>query len=196
MSILTLFQLFFAPPKGWQAVIRRNLSVHGLFLLHVIPFSLIPPIMLYMAGSKGELLFLDLLPQNKLLIVCVAFFIVQLIAVPAMAIMIKQLADIVEAKPTFAQAFTLAAISPTPLWLMPVFLLFPDMAVILIVLSLAMMAAAGFIFYGIPEALNVRDEGKRILLFGAVLTAGVVAAAFLMIITFVMWGSMQSLHLA
>lgn len=150
--------------------------------------------MLYVAGTRGELLLLELLPQNKLLLVCIAFFIVEIVSVAIMALLIKQLSDVVEAKPTYIQAYTLAAYAPTPLWMMPIFLLFPSMAVILVVLSFAMMASAGFIYYGIPETLEVKEEGHRFLLFGAILTAGVIASGFLMIVTLVMWGSVQNLH--
>lgn len=194
MSVLTLFQLFFTPAEGWKNLTKKKHALHTIFLLHVVPFSLIPPVMLYVAGTRGELLLLELLPQNKLLLVCIAFFIVEIVSVAIMALLIKQLSDVVEAKPTYIQAYTLAAYAPTPLWMMPIFLLFPSMAVILVVLSFAMMASAGFIYYGIPETLEVKEEGHRFLLFGAILTAGVIASGFLMIVTLVMWGSVQNLH--
>ena len=60
MSISTLFKLFFSPTQGWQALISKRAPVHRLFLLHVVPFSLIPPLMIYMAGNKGQILFLYL----------------------------------------------------------------------------------------------------------------------------------------
>lgn len=196
MNISTLFNLFFSPTQGWQALVSQRPPVHRLFLLHVVPFALIPPLMIYLAGNKGQILFLDLLSANKLLIVAIAFFLVQLIAVPLMASVIKQLAEIAEAHPTYIQAFTLAAVAPTPLWLMPVFLLVPNMLVMLVVTSLAMMASAGFIYYGIPETLGIREQGHRNLLFGAILTAGLIAWGFLMITTLVIWGSVQNLQLA
>lgn len=196
MNLSTLFKLFFSPTQGWQSLVSKHPPVHRLFLLHVVPFALIPPLMIYMAGNKGQILFLDLLPASKLLIVAIAFFLIQLIAVPLMASVIKQLCEVVEAHPTYIQAFTLAAVAPTPLWLMPVFLLMPNMLVMLVVTSLAMMASAGFIYYGIPETLEVREEGHRNLLFGAILTAGLVAWGFLMVTTLVVWGSVQNLHLA
>jgi hypothetical protein len=109
---------------------------------------------------------------------------------------IKQISEIAEVKPTYHQAFKLAAIAPTPLWMMPVFLLVPDISVLMVVGSLAMMASAGFIYYGIPEVLHVYEEGHHLLLFGAVLTAGMMAWGLLMISTFVIWGSLQNLQFA
>lgn len=195
MNIIVLAKLFLFPVEGWKSLMDSRPSMHRLFLLHVIPFSLIPPIFMYMAGKDKQLLFFDLLPQNKLLIVCIALFIVELVAVPIMAIIIKQLSEIAEVTPTYHQAFILAAIAPTPLWMMPVFLLVPSMTILMVVGSFAMMAAAGFIYYGIPDALGVREDGQKLLLFGAILTAGLMAWGFLMISTLVIWGSIQNLQL-
>lgn len=196
MNPITLIKLYLYPVAGWRDLMLTKPSMHRLFLLHVIPFSLIAPFMIYWVGKRQQLLFLELLPAEKLLIVAIAFFIVQLVAVPIMAIVIKQLCEIVQAHPTYLRAFTLAAVAPTPLWMMPVFLLVPDMTVLLVVGSFAMMASAGFIYYGIPEVLDVREDGQKYLLFGALLTAGMVAWGFLMITTLVVWGSVQNLQLA
>lgn len=195
MNLIYLAKLFLFPQAGWQNVVDSNPSIHRLFLLHVIPFSLIPPIFIYLAGHNKQLLFFDLLPTNKLLLVCIAFFIIQLIVVPIMAIVIMKIAEIAEVTPTFHQAFILAAIAPTPLWMMPVFLLVPDMSILLVVGSLALMAATGFIYYGISPVLKVYEPGHKYLLFGGLLTAGLMAWGFLMIATLVIWGSIQNLHL-
>jgi hypothetical protein len=87
----------------------------------------------------------------------------------------------------------LAAVAPTPLWLAPIFLAAPSVLLNLAVVSLAMMAAAGFIYYGIPSVFNIKEEGHAMLMFGAVLIAGVVAWGFLMVSTLVVWGSIQNL---
>ena len=88
-----------------------------LYMLHVIPFALIPPIMIYLSGNTHGGLLLEVLSQKQLIIVAIAFFMVELIAVPAMAVIIKQLGEVAEANTTFKDAFTLAAIAPTPLFM-------------------------------------------------------------------------------
>ncbi|ROH85519.1 DUF1282 domain-containing protein [Pseudomethylobacillus aquaticus] len=196
MNPVTLFKLFFTPSRGWRALLDSKPSVHRLYLLHVIPFSLIPPLMIYLAGNNHSELLFKLLPGNKLLLVALAIFIVQLVAVPVMASIIRQLAEIAEIHPPFKDAFTLAAVAPTPLWMAPVFLLIPDFSVNIAVTSLAMMAAAGFIYYGIPEVFNLREQGHALLLFGGILMAGIIGWAFLMICSLLVWSSVQSLDFA
>lgn len=196
MNPMTLFKLFFKPTAGWQALIASQPSMHRLFLLHVIPFALIPSVMIYIAGTKQTLMFFDLLPGNKLLLVSFILFLVQLAVVPVMATIVRQLAEIADSHPSYKQAFTLAAVAPTPLWMAPVFLIVPDMLVNMAVTTLAMMASAGFIYYGIPTVFKIKEQGHVYLLFGAILVAGVVAWGFLMVCTLVVWGSVQNLNFA
>ena len=74
MNPLTLFRLFFTPTKGWQELMKSRPTIHRLYLLHVIPFALIPPLMIYISGSSHKELFFELLPGNKLIIAALAFF--------------------------------------------------------------------------------------------------------------------------
>lgn len=196
MNPLTLFRLFFTPTNGWKDLMQSQPSIHRLYLSHVIPFALIPPLMIYIAGRTHSELFFDLLPGNKLIIVSVAFFLVQLVVVPAMASIVRQLAEVAEIHPSYKDAFILAAVAPTPLWMAPIFLIVPDILVNIGVTSLAMMASAGFIYYGIPVVFKIREQGHALLLFGAILIAGVIAWGFLMICTLVVWGSVQNLQFA
>ena len=196
MNPLTLFRLFFMPTKGWKDLMQSQPSIHRLYLSHVIPFALIPPLMIFIAGRTHSELFFDLLPGNKLIIVSVAFFLVQLVVVPAMASIVRQLAEVAEIHPSYKDAFILAAVAPTPLWMAPIFLMVPDILVNIGITSLAMMASAGFIYYGIPVVFKIKEQGHALLLFGAILIAGVIAWGFLMICTLVVWGSVQNLQFA
>lgn len=196
MHPLTLFRLFLSPTEGWKELMQSQPSIHRLYLLHVIPLALIPPAMIYIAGNSHSQLFFDLLPGNKLIIVAVTFFLVQLVIVPAMASIVRQLAEIAEVHPPYKEAFILAAVAPTPLWLAPVFLIIPDMLLNLCVTSLAMMASAGFIYYGVPTVFKIKEQGHALLLFGAILMAGVIAWGFLMVCTLMVWGSVQNLQFA
>ena len=194
MSLLNIFWLFVLPTKGWSTLMHAKLSMHRLYLLHVVPMSLIAPLFIYFAAAKyaGDLL--PILSSAKLLLVALILFIVQLVAVPVMALVIRQLAEVADISPTYKDAFTLAAVVPTPIWLVPItFLIIPNMMVNLLALTLAMMATVGFIYYGIPIVFRIKERGHAMLMFGAVLTAGLIALGFLMVSTLVVLGSVQNL---
>lgn len=195
MSLLNLFWLFFVPTKGWRHLIQARYSMHRLYLLHVVPLSLIPPLFIYFAAGNyaGDLL--PVLSKAQLLLVALILFIVELVAVPLMALILRQLAEIADSHPSYHDAFTLAAVAPTPLWLVPIIFLIPDMLVNLVTLTMALMATVGFIYYGIPSVFRIKERGHAMLLFGAVFTAGIIAWAFLMVVTLVVLGSVQNLRI-
>lgn len=195
MSLLNLFWLFFAPTKGWRQLTQAKHSMHRLYLLHVIPLSLIPPLFIYYGDFNFAASLFPVLSSTKLLIVAIILFIVELVAVPLMALLLRQLAEIADAHPSFHDAFTFAAVAPTPLWLMPIMFLIPNLTVNLLAMTLALMATVGFIYYGIPSVFRIKERGHAMLLFGAVLTAGVVAWVFLMVSTLVVLGSVQNLQI-
>ncbi len=195
MSLLNLFWLFFVPTKGWRHLTQSKPSLHRLFLLHVVPLSLIPPLFVYFAAGHYATDLLPVLSPFKLFLVSLILFLVELIAVPAMALILRQLAEIADVHPSYHDAFILAAVAPTPLWLMPIMFLIPNMAINLIALTLALMATVGFIYYGTPVVFKIKERGHAMLLFGAILTAGVVAWVSLMVATLVVLGSVQSLQL-
>jgi hypothetical protein len=195
MSLLNLFWLFFVPTKGWRHLMQAKYSMHRLYLLHVVPLSLIPPLFIYFAAGNyaGDLL--PVLSKSQLLLVAVILFIVELVAVPLMALILRQLAEVADTHASYHDAFTLAAVAPTPLWLVPIVFLIPDMLVGLVALTMALMATVGFIYYGIPSVFRIKERGHAMLLFGAVLTAGIIAWVFLMVATLVVLGSVQNLRI-
>lgn len=196
MNPLNLLLLFVSPAQGWGRLVQSKPSIMQLYLLHVLPFSLVPPLMVYVAGSKYGGQFFPAMPPSKLLLVATIFFLVEMVVVPVMGVIFRQLAEVAEIRPTYESAFTLAAVGPTPLWLAPLFMLVPSVLFNLGAVSLAMMATAGFLYYGIPTVFGLQEKGRAILLFGAALTAGVVAWGFLMVSTLVIWGSVQNLPTA
>lgn len=195
MSLLNLFWLFVVPNKGWRHLMQSRLSMHRLYLLHVVPLSLIPPLFIYFAAGNYAGDILPVLSQAQLLLVSIILFIVELVAVPLMALLLRHLAEIADSHPSYHDAFTLAAVAPTPLWLVPIVFLIPNMLVDLIALTMALMATAGFIYYGIPTVFRIKERGHAMLLFGAVLTAGIIAWVFLMVATLVVLGSVQNLKI-
>lgn len=196
MNPLNLFWLFAAPAHGWSRLVHTKPSIPQLYLLHVIPFSLIPPLMLYLAGGKYGGQFFPLMASSKLLLIAAIFFLVEMAAVPIMGVLIRHLGELGEVHPSYREAFILAAVAPTPLWLAPIFLLVPSALVNLAVITLALMAAAGLIYYGIPVVFRMKEKGHAILVFGAVMIAGTVAMGFLMVSTLVVWSSVQNLQYA
>jgi hypothetical protein len=186
--------MFRSPAAGWQELLDTKPSIPKLFIFHVVPFASIPPLMIFFAvKSSNTFLLVDMLSPQKLALVGLIFFMIQLMAVPLMALVIKQLGEIANVQPTYQSAFTLAALAPTPLWLSAFVLLVPNFLVLVTLGSLALMASSGFIYYGLPLVFGIKDKDNAVMYFGGIMIAGTIALAFLMLSTLVIWGSLQNL---
>lgn len=196
MNLTTLFKLFWSPTAGWRELLERKPSIPRLFILHVVPLACIPPLMIFYAPkSTDTFLLVDMLSPHKLALVGLIFLMVQLMAVPMMALIIKQLGEIAKIQPSYQSAFTLAAVAPTPLWLSALILFVPNFLVLVTLGALALMASGGLIFYGLPVVFGIKDKDNAVMYFGGIMIAGAIALAFLMLSTLVIWGSLQNLSI-
>jgi|Laugresbdmm110sn_2_1035109.scaffolds.fasta_scaffold11584_3 hypothetical protein len=196
MSLITLFKLFWSPTAGWQALLESKPSMPRLFIFHVVPLASIPPLMIFFTAISADSTFLvGTLSPKKLVLVGLILFIIQLMAVPMMALIIKQLGEVVNIKPSFQSAFTLAAIAPTPFWVYALLLVLPNLLVLVTFGSLALMASFGLIYYGLPLVFDIKGKDNAVMYFGGIMIAGVIALAFLMLSTLVIMGSLQNLSI-
>lgn len=196
MSLITLFKLFWSPTSGWQALLETKPSMPRLFIFHVVPLASIPPLMIFFTAMSADSTFLvGTLSPKKLILVGLILFIIQLMAVPMMALIIKQLGEVVNIKPSFQSAFTLAAVAPTPFWLYALLLVLPNLLVLVTFGSLALMASFGLIYYGLPLVFDIKGKENAVMYFGGIMIAGAIALAFLMLSTLVIMGSLQNLSI-
>jgi hypothetical protein len=196
MSLITLFKLFWSPTAGWQALLETKPSMPRLFIFHVVPLASIPPLMIFFTAMSADSTFLvGTLSPKKLILVGLILFIIQLMAVPMMALIIKQLGEVVNIKPSFQSAFTLAAVAPTPFWLYALLLVLPNLLVLVTFGSLALMASFGLIYYGLPLVFDIKGKDNAVMYFGGIMIAGAIALAFLMLSTLVIMGSLQNLSI-
>ena len=174
--------------EGWTFLDKVHPSVAKTFLLWVLPLSIIPPAMLLYAWHSYHEAYLSEISQVQAIGIAGLFFVTELVVVPLMGAVIQRLGDVVGARPDYHDAFMLAAIAPTPLWIAPLALFAPSLLANLLALSVALMASAMLIYQGVYQTYHVKDEGQSLLLAGSVLAAGLVAWASLMILTMVSWG--------
>ncbi len=182
MNVLQVHKLFIASGEGWGEIARTRPSQSRLFFLLVVPFSLIPPLMLeYAARHIGAVLF----PQASLQawgIAALFFLLAELATVPLMAWAIRSVADSKGIDCDDHQAFTLAAIAPIPLWLSSVALLSDQIALIVAMIVLGLAGSVVLIFRGVSSILKV-EEGLIAFDIAYVVTAlGLIAWALLVML--------------
>ena len=184
MNAHNLPKMLYSYSEGWQDLIRRRPGATRLMLTYVAPMSLIPAVMFMysLLTARGEV-FPMLVPAvtfAEALAVAVAFFLVELAMVALMASMIQQMGDVVEVTPDYDDAFMLAAVAPTPLWLAPLALFVPSLWFNVAVLALAWVGCAALIYHGVYPLFRLDSHSRARVMGTFVLMAGVMAWAALM----------------
>ena len=186
MNTHNLPKMLYSYREGWQDLIQVHPSVARLFTLYVMPMSLIPPVMFVysMLVTPGSV-FPALVPEistMEVMAVAIAFYLASLAMVGLMASIIQQMGDVVGVKPAYEEAFMLAAVAPTPLWLSALALFIPFTWVNGLVVALAWVASAALIYHGVYPLFKLEDESKARVMGSFVLTAGVIAWFALLVV--------------
>jgi hypothetical protein len=186
MNTHNLPKMLYSYREGWQDLIQVHPSVARLFTLYVMPMSLIPPVMFVysMLVTPGSV-FPALVPEistMEVMAVAIAFYLASLAMVGLMASIIQQMGDVVDVKPAYEDAFMLAAVAPTPLWLAALALFIPFTWVNGLVVALAWVASAALIYHGVYPLFKLEDTSKARVMGSFVLMAGVIAWMALLVV--------------
>jgi hypothetical protein len=176
----------------WDALTHSHIPAVKMCLFYAAPLSVIPPTMVYFAGVRYGGNILPALSEIQLLAIGVVFFLVEVAMTFLVAYFIQRLGEVIDIKPDYADAYKLAVVVPTPLWLAPLFLFIPSFGLNLTVGAAALVLSGMLIFYTVPSILRVADEGRAILLSGSILAAGLVAWAAMMYLTLITWSFVSS----
>ena len=152
--------------------------------------SLIAPVMFAFSSlAYPGVVFPQLAPPMSLteaIIIGAAFLVIELAMVPLMVSLIQQKGELTSKTPTSEQAFTLAALAPSPLWLTPVALFIPTVWVGVLATAAAWFGAVALIRRGVGPVLKVHDKASLRLLASFITTTGVAAWVALMVVLVLM----------
>ena len=178
--------------SGWDTLTRSHISVLKMCLFYAVPLSVVPPAMIYYAGIMygGDLL--PSLTTLQLVAIGGLFFAAELVMTFLVAYIIQQLGSVIDINPKYEDAYKLAIVVPTPLWLSPLFLFIPSFVVNITVGAAALMLSGILIYYSVPAIFKIEEEGHAILLAGSILAAGMVAWVAMMLLTLVTWSFISS----
>lgn len=157
MSILHIHKLF-TSSQGWDALSQTQPSALKLFFLLVVPFSLIPPLMLEYAGHHVGASMFPNIPGMAWSLAALFFLMAELMTVPLMAWTIRSVARSKGIESSDREVFSLAAIAPVPLWLSSLALFYDQVIPIMGGVILGLAGSVVLIFRGVQSLLKI-DEG-------------------------------------
>lgn len=182
MSILQIGKLFVSPHEGWDDVVRIHPSVFKLFFLLVVPMSLVPPLMLEYAGHHYAAILFPNTSAQTWSAAALFFLIAELLTVPLMAWGIKAVSDSRGGHSSYADAFTLAAIAPVPLWLSALALFSDNVLLIAGVVGLGLIGSVLLIFRGVEGILGIEEDAMAFDLAYIVTALGLIAWVLLIML--------------
>src|SRR5574338_813540 len=186
MNPMNLPKMVFSYGDGWLDLIRIHPSVTRMLTMYVVPMSLIPPAMfVYSHLVAPGAVFPAQVPEltgKEVLLSASIFFLAELAMVFLMASLIQQIGDVVDVQPDYSDAFMLAAVAPTPLWLSALALFVPSMWFNAAVLTLAWVASAALIYHGVEPVFRLEGHSKSRLMGSVILMAGVLAWCALLVV--------------
>ena len=179
MTIMTLPKLIYSK-EGWSELEKMQLPLPNFLALLVLPLALIPPVMLYYAGSHyGDLIVVGFgaKPWGT---IAPLFFLTEIMTVLFMGWMVALVSESHGLKIGRSAAFMLASIAPIPMWLSSLVLFVPNLALDLEIALLGLAAGCGLLYHGIRAFCHTREDVSAAGITQTVMGAGLVAWVLLL----------------
>ncbi len=185
MNPLQMPSMILSFHKGWDELIKHHPSVYRVFVLVVLPMSLLPPAMIYWAGGNYGDVFIAGVSPEQWHTAAGIFFLAELLTVPLMAWLMHLASRANKVAADFRECFILAAIAPIPLWLSSLVLFVPNLVVGVLIGGLALLCSLGLTYRGVYALLHMHEDVRALQMATVVTGAGLLAWLLLMQIVLV-----------
>ncbi len=182
MKLSTLSHLPFSADQGWDEIERVHPRLQYLFALIVLPLSLLPPAMLYYAGTHYPEAFLPQSAGKDWAMIAGVFFLAEMVTMLVMGWLIREVASSNGLRIDTHDAYLLAGIAPIPLWLSSLGLLFPSLTLNAALALVALGLSCGIIYRGIEGLSHTREDVSAAGVVQIVIGAGLMAWALLLML--------------
>lgn len=184
MDLNTLARLPLTADEGWPELARRRPELHRLFFRVMLPLSLLPPLMLYYAGTHYPEAFLRTAQQKNWSEVAIVFFLAEWATLLGMGWLIREVASTYALSIDYHDAFMLAGIAPVPMWLSSLGLLIPSFWTNAVLATLGLALACALMYQGLKALGRRREEIVAASIVHIVIGAGLMAWALLLVFAF------------
>ena len=191
MSLSHTFGLITHPDQEWEAIRRESESVGMLYGKHILLMALIPAAAAYYGTTEvgwqvGGTQVTKLTSASALQL-CLLFYAAIIVGVYILGRFIDLFAatyGVREAKP---KGFILAAYTATPMFLLGVIAIYPNIWLNMLVGLIAVAYSVYLLYEGLPILMHIPKE-RGFMFASSVLTVGLVMLVALMATTVVIWG--------
>lgn len=165
---------------AWLMVGSIHPSLPRIFLAVVLPLSLLPPLMLYYAGTYHGDAFMPGFAARNWGSIAFVFFLAEMATVTAMGPAIRGIARLNGVATDRESSYLLAFAAPIPLWLSSLALFVPNFFFAAGVGVLALAASCIIIYHGVGALLRVREDIVAGSIAYGIMACGMIAWAILL----------------
>jgi Yip1 domain len=182
MNIISIPKMVASSQEGWLDLEKFHPSLVKLFSYIVFPLSLLPPAMLYYAGTNYGDEVVAGFGGKPWAVIAAVFFLAEMVTFFAMGWLIRQVAENQNVKISAHDAYMLAGVAPIPLWLSSLALLIPSLMFNVAVSLLALALSFSLVYHGVYALCHMREEVTAAGITQTVMGVGFAAWALLMVI--------------
>ncbi|MCH4562697.1 YIP1 family protein [Halomonas sp. EGI 63088] len=158
MNVSTILYLPFSRTAGWKELQQRQVSIPALAWLIVVPLSLLPPVMLYYAGTHYGDDFVPGFADRPWRHITTILFLAELLTFFVMGWLIHSVVHSHEMSISYHDAYLLAALAPLPLWSSSVVLAVPSLLLNALAVLMALCISCSLIYHGLQGLCQRRDD--------------------------------------
>lgn len=167
---------------AWLLAGSIHPSLSRVFLGIVLPLSLLPPLMLYYAGTWHGDDFMPGFAARSWGSVALIFFLAEMATVAALGPIIRGIAYLNGVATDSESPYLLAFAAPIPLWLSSLALFVPSFIFVAAVCVLALAFSCVIIYHGVGTLLRVREDIVAGSIAYGIMACGMIAWAMLLVI--------------
>jgi hypothetical protein len=182
MTLQSVLRLALADRGGWDELKRIPPPLARLFLRVVLPLSLLPPAMVYYAGTYHGESFVVGFGGKAWLPIAVAFLLANWVTVAGMGWVIKAIAAANRVRCEYRDAYMLAMLSPIPLWLSSLTLVVPSLSLAAGVSMIALVTSTGITYHGVRSLCRENEEVVVASVTHGIVAVGLMAWALLLVL--------------
>ncbi|MBW0148856.1 Yip1 family protein [Marinobacter arenosus] len=190
MSLTHSFGLLAHPDQEWEAIRNESETTTRLYLGHILLLALIPAAAGFYGTTQvgwqigdGQI---TRLSSGSALQLSVLFYAAMLAGIFVLGKFIDFFAATYDAVERTARGVTLAAYTATPVFLLGVIAIYPNIWANMLAGLVAISYAVYLLYEGLPILMKIPEE-RGFMFASAVLTVGLVMFVALMAITVVIW---------
>ncbi len=184
MKIASVVLLPFTRRAGWKELQRHKPSIPTLAWCLVLPMSLLPPVLLYYAGTHYGDDFVAGFAGREWRFITTILFLAELLTFFVMGWLIHAVVNATrELSIDYHDAYLLAALAPLPLWSSAIVLLIPSLLLNALAVLVALGISCSLVYHGLQALCERRDNDVTAMsVTYTIMAAGVLAWGLLMAI--------------